>query len=135
NESVRSELFHGTVIENYRSTAQFFQNKSRTCKLLRVKNIGRLIEEITRREDAVRNRRSWVECFADRRDITDVDRHVARLGRLLVILAFRLVSVERISAQPHALRESGRLFRSHRPARHFRKDSRITRGIRKSANG
>src|SRR5262245_22558336 len=58
-----------------------------------------------------------------------------RSRQLLVVLAFGFVTIKRVSAQTHALRQVGDLRRFHRSAWQFGEDSRVTRSVRQFAEG
>src|SRR5512133_1433716 len=58
-----------------------------------------------------------------------------RSRQLLVVLAFGFVTIKRVSAQTHALRQVGDLRRFHRSAWQFGENSRATRSVRQFAEG
>ena len=130
-----AELFHRRNVEHLDENAELSQARCAAGELPRVKHVRRLVDEIARHDDAVAERRGAGPGLLRRSRIGAREIDIDLVGALLVLLAFGLITVERIVAQLHAEREARDLFSLERPRREFGKYRRLCRRLRHLSPG
>jgi hypothetical protein len=123
-QGVHAELLHLRGVEDFDRNAELSQAAGAARELFRVEDIGRLIDKITREQNALSNRRARGKCLFRPRNVARRNRDLDLGSLLLIILALRLVSLERVSAQLNAERDVGGTLRLDGAPRQVGQESR-----------
>jgi hypothetical protein len=133
-QGVHTQLLPRGNVKDFNGNAELLEASGAARKLLRIQNVGGLVHQIARQQHTLGDRIAGRTGFLRRADAghCNTDFHARR--RLVILLAFGLVAIERIAAQPDTEHQVGDRFRFRGLARQIGDDGRL-RGSADLAHG